>query len=74
MSTVLERRVREHLTEPRPVPEPMSDTEILDFLSEHIIQRENGRVVLRFDGITAWANTLREAVCLADGQFKEMNK
>jgi hypothetical protein len=82
MSTVLERRVREHLTEPRPVPEPMTDTEILDWLNEYCDGYEfmSASVagpsifnVFFFDG-SASGDSLRVAVCNAAAIWKEMNK
>jgi hypothetical protein len=82
MNAVLERRVVEHLTEPRLEPLVMSDTEIVDWMNEYCgayeympasdIHPSRYRVTF-FDGETS-GPSLRDAVCLAVAKFEEMNK
>ena len=81
MSTALARRVREHLTEPGPVPETMTDTEILDWLNEYCDGYEytdgsmNPSVyTVTFYNETASGESLRDAVQLAAAIWKEMNE
>jgi hypothetical protein len=82
MNAVLERRVVEHLTEPRLEPLVMSDTEIVDWMNEYCgackytpasdIHPSRYRVTF-FDG-EASGPSLRDAVCLADAIWKEVNE
>jgi len=81
MSTVLERRVREHLSEPRPVPLEMTDTEILDWLNENLVQVDWHRAtpesaeqfVIHCDFMKASGATLREATELAAAKLNGGN-
>ena len=81
MSAVLERRVKKHLTEQRPAPLEMTDTEILDWMNEWSLQMEWNRATPQYnecftvygEGIKGSAPTLREAVCLAAAKLKEIN-
>ena len=69
-------------TEHRPAPLDLSDTEILDWLSEYCdqavytrpTQQCHGRFTLYCDEIRSSAVTLREAVCLAAAKWKEVNE
>ena len=68
-------------TEHRPAPLDLSDTEILDWLSEycdqavynHPTSQSCGGFTLSCDEIRSSASTLREAVCLAAAKWREMN-
>ena len=69
-------------TERRAAPLNLSDTEILDWLSEYcdkaIYKRPTpqslGSFTLYCDEIRSSASTLREAVCLAAAKWKEVNE
>lgn len=69
-------------TEHRPAPLDLSDTEILDWLSEYCdqavytrpTQQCRGGFTLYCDEIRSSAATLREAVCLAAAKWKEVNE
>ncbi|SEN66626.1 hypothetical protein SAMN05216404_10649 [Nitrosospira multiformis] len=69
-------------TEHRPAPLDLSDTEILDWLSEYCdqavytrpTQQCRGRFTLYCAEIRSSAATLREAVCLAAAKWKEVNE
>lgn len=76
------RAFREHWTEKRPEPLEMTDTEILDWVSEYCelvsyvrpTEQYRGGFALEAEGISATrGKTLREAVCLAAAKFKEAN-
>ena len=81
MNAVLERMVYEHLTEPRPAPLAMTADQILDWQSEW------SEAAIRTEATTThgafWtikcvdmevsAPTLRGAVQLAAGKWKEVN-
>ncbi len=68
-------------TERRPAPLDLSDTEILDWLSEYCDQalytrptsQYRGAFTLYCDDIKTTSPTLREAVCLAAAKWKEAN-
>jgi len=68
-------------TEHRPAPLDLSDTEILDWLSEYCDQavynrptsQSCGGFILYCDEIRSSASTLREAVCLAAAKWREAN-
>ena len=69
-------------TERRPAPLNLSDSEILDWLSEYCdqavytrpTQQCRGGFTLYCDEIRSSAVTLREAVCLAAAKWKEVNE
>lgn len=69
-------------TEHRPAPCDLSDTEILDWLSEYCDQAIYNRstpqscagFTLHCDEIRSSAATLREAACLAAAKWKEVNE
>lgn len=73
---------RKHLTEPRPVPLEMTDTEIIDWLNEYCdgyeylsaSMFETSSHTVHFYNETASGESLRDAVCLAAAIWKEMNK
>lgn len=67
-----EQWVRDKLTEPRPVPLNLTDTQILDFLEQYFsgITRPD-QVVLDIDEMTTRADSLREVACLAAAKIKE---
>ena len=69
-------------TEYRPAPLTLTDTEILDWLSEYCDEaiynrptpeRRGGFTLYCYD-IQTSAPTLREAVCLAAAKWKEVNE
>ena len=68
-------------TEHRPAPLDLSDTEILDWLSEYCdraiynnpTSQSCGGFTLYRDEIRSNASTLREAVCLAAAKWREVN-
>lgn len=68
-------------TERRPVPLDLTDTEILDWLSEYCDQalytrptrHIRGGFTLYCDDIRTTCPTLREAVCLAAAKWEEAN-
>jgi hypothetical protein len=68
-------------TERRPVPLALSDSEILDWLSEYCEKAvynlptriHSGGFTLTCDGVETKATTLRGAVCLAAAKHKEAN-
>jgi hypothetical protein len=68
-----QKLVDESWTERVPAPVEMSDTEILDFLSEYLIGLTRpGRFVLDLEGVdTIRAGTLRDVVKLAKAKFDE---
>ncbi len=69
-------------TEHRPVPLNLSDTEILDWLSEYCEQAVYNRSTPQYRGgftlycedIKTSGSTLRDAVCLAAAKWKEANE
>lgn len=78
----IEKMMAEHWTEHRPVPLNLSDTEILDWMTEYCDQAVYNRptpaycggFTLYCDDIKTQGETLREAVCLAAAKFKEVNR
>jgi hypothetical protein len=72
---------RELWTEPRPVPEPMTDTEILDWLNEYCdgyeytypTKTHNAVFTLNCVDMTVKGASLREAVEMAAVKWKEVN-
>ena len=76
MSTVLARRVREHLTETEPVPEPMTDFEIRRFIKDNCTKVEwlfSGWHVTTDDDVISVAPLFEGAIGLAAAKYKEMN-
>lgn len=78
----IEQLMLEHWTERRPEPLEMSDTEILDWLSEYCDQAVYNRPTAQVrGGFTLYCDndkttnpTLRGAVCLAAAKWKEANR
>ena len=77
-----ERRWAELWTEHRPAPLTLTDTEMLDWLSEYCDQAFYSRptpeycggFTLHCEDIKTSAPTLRAAVCLAAAEWKEANE
>lgn len=82
MTPALARKFLEHWTERRPAPLDMTDTEILNWENEYVIDSVRmrptahhlGGITLYVSGISpTQGETLREAVCLAAAKFNEIN-
>jgi len=77
MSTVLARRVREHLTEPRPEPLVMTDFEIRRFIKDNCTKVEwlfSGWHVTTDDDVISVAPLFEKAIGLAAAKYKEANE
>jgi hypothetical protein len=77
----VEKLMRQHWTEHRPVPLQLDDTAILNWMTEYCDQavynrptpQVRGGFTLYCDNDKTQGETLREAVCLAAAKFKEVN-